>query len=59
MDRESQKAQDERVEKLWQTLDTRKEGQLSLNGLKKGLGILDHRNYRVTNTKALLILLQP
>lgn len=45
MDRESQKAQDERVERLWQTLDTHKEGQLNLNGLKKGLAILDHRNY--------------
>ena len=59
MDRENQKTQDERVEKLWQTLDTRKEGQLNLNGLKKGLGILNHRNYRVTNRKATLILLQP
>ena len=43
MECEDQKAQDERVEKLWQTLDTRKEGQLSLNGLKSGLKRLDHR----------------
>ncbi|MCJ1271411.1 hypothetical protein MMC22_011311 [Lobaria immixta] len=42
MDREDQKAQDERVKKLWQTLDTRKEGRLSLQSLKKGLGEMDH-----------------
>lgn len=45
MDREDQNAQHERVEKLWQTLDTRKEGQLSLQSLKKGLGSMDHRKY--------------
>ncbi len=43
MEREDQRAQDERVENLWRTLDTRKEGQLSLNGLKSGLKKLDHR----------------
>lgn len=43
MDGESQNAQDARVEQLWRTLDTRKEGQLDLNGLKKGLRKMDHR----------------
>lgn len=43
MEREDQKTQDERVENLWRTLDTRKEGHLSLNGLKSGLKKLDHR----------------
>ncbi len=43
MEGDDRKAQDEHVEKLWRTLDTRKEGQLSLNGLKSGLKRLDHR----------------
>ena len=43
MERETQSKQDERVERLWRTLDTRKEGQLDLNGLKKGLKKMDHR----------------
>ncbi|MCJ1321640.1 hypothetical protein MMC15_006985 [Xylographa vitiligo] len=42
MDGESQKEQDARVERLWRILDTRKEGQLDLNGLKKGLRQMDH-----------------
>ena len=45
MDGESQNAQDERVEKLWQDLDTRKEGQLDMKALKKGLRKIDHREY--------------
>ena len=43
MEGKGRKAQDERVEKLWHTLDIRKEGQLSLNDLKSGLKKLDHR----------------
>ncbi|KAI9761023.1 MAG: hypothetical protein M4579_001286 [Chaenotheca gracillima] len=39
---ESQNSRDARVERLWQTLDTRKEGHLDLNGLKKGLRKMDH-----------------
>ncbi|KAI4089023.1 MAG: hypothetical protein LQ348_002746 [Seirophora lacunosa] len=35
-------AQDERVEKLWRTLDTRKEGHLDARGLKQGLKKIDH-----------------
>ncbi|KAL9103905.1 MAG: hypothetical protein Q9163_001098 [Psora crenata] len=42
MDGEDQSVQNARVEKLWKVLDTAKEGQLSLNGLKKGLKKLDH-----------------
>jgi solute carrier family 25 phosphate transporter 23/24/25/41 len=43
MDGESQKEQDARVERLWQTLDTAKDGHLDLKGLKKGLKKIDHR----------------
>ncbi|KAL2044376.1 hypothetical protein N7G274_003081 [Stereocaulon virgatum] len=39
MDGEDQNA---RVEKLWKTLDTRNEGQLNLDGLKRGLTKIDH-----------------
>lgn len=43
MEPEPPSARDARVEELWQTLDTLKEGQLDLNGLKKGLKKIDHR----------------
>ena len=43
MDGPLQDAQAARVEKLWRALDTRKEGQLDLNGLKNGLRKIDHR----------------
>ncbi|KAI9770613.1 MAG: hypothetical protein M1840_003205 [Geoglossum simile] len=42
MESESQKSRDSRIERLWQILDTRKEGELDLNALKKGLKKLDH-----------------
>ncbi|KAF2018709.1 calcium dependent mitochondrial carrier protein-like protein [Aaosphaeria arxii CBS 175.79] len=42
MDTETANAQDARVDALWATLDTRKQGQLDLAGLKKGLRKLDH-----------------
>ncbi len=45
MDGEDQTAQDARVNKLWKTLDTRNEGRLNLNGLKKGLSNINHRMY--------------
>ncbi len=45
MESEDQKAQDARVEKLWKILDTKSEGQLNLNGLKEGLGKIDHRSH--------------
>ena len=45
MDGEDQTAQDARVNKLWKTLDTRNEGRLNLNGLKKGLSNINHRLY--------------
>lgn len=47
MDLDDQKAQDARVEKLWQTLDTQKQGHLDVNGLKKGLKKINHRWYLV------------
>lgn len=40
---DSANAQDARVDALWATLDTRKQGRLDLAGLKKGLRKLDHR----------------
>ena len=44
MDEEDHAAQHARVEKLWKVLDTRNEGQLNVNDLKKGLSKLDHRS---------------
>lgn len=43
MEGDEQSAQDARVENLWQVLDTRKEGQLNLSALKRGLNKIDHR----------------
>ena len=43
MDREDQKAQGERVERLWRMLDMNKQGRLDLNDLKNGLSHMDHR----------------
>lgn len=42
MDTQSASVNDARVDKLWSTLDTRKQGHLDLAGLKKGLRKLDH-----------------
>ncbi|EUC50216.1 hypothetical protein COCMIDRAFT_82701 [Bipolaris oryzae ATCC 44560] len=42
MDTQSASVTDARVDKLWSTLDTRKQGHLDLAGLKKGLRKLDH-----------------
>jgi solute carrier family 25 phosphate transporter 23/24/25/41 len=36
---------DARVDQLWATLDTRKQGHLDLSALKKGLRKLDHRRH--------------
>lgn len=43
MDNDDPAAQEARVKKLWQVLDTKKDGQVSLNGLKNGLRKMDHR----------------
>ena len=43
MDIPSASVADARVDELWATLDTRKQGHLDLAGLKKGLRKLDHR----------------
>jgi solute carrier family 25 phosphate transporter 23/24/25/41 len=43
MDTKSASVADARVDELWSTLDTRKQGHLDLAGLKKGLRKLDHR----------------
>ena len=42
MDGETREARDTRIQALWKTLDTRSQGQLDLDGLKKGLKKLDH-----------------
>ncbi|KAL8781860.1 MAG: hypothetical protein Q9213_005801 [Squamulea squamosa] len=42
MDVDDQEAQNARVEKLWQTLDTQKKGYLDVGGLKRGLKRIDH-----------------
>ncbi|KAJ5770442.1 uncharacterized protein N7511_002493 [Penicillium nucicola] len=39
---ESKDERDERVTKLWESLDTRREGHIDLTGLKKGLKKIDH-----------------
>lgn len=51
-----QKAQDARVQKLWQTLDTQNQGHLDVKGLKKGLKKIDHRS-SVTETTDRLTLI--
>ncbi|KAI4229504.1 MAG: hypothetical protein L6R36_000768 [Xanthoria steineri] len=42
MDLGDQTALDTRVEKLWQTLDTQKQGHLDAKGLKRGFRTIDH-----------------
>lgn len=55
MDGEDQTAQDARAYKLWKTLDTRNEGQLNLDGLKKGLSNINHRVYQHVLLRSFLI----
>lgn len=45
---EDQAAQDARVEKLWKALDTKKEGQLTLDALQKGLARINHRTVLIS-----------
>lgn len=40
---ENQNSRDARIEKLWKKLDPQNKGELDLNGLKKGLTRIDHR----------------
>lgn len=42
-ERESQKARDERLLQLFKNLDTRNEGHLDLEGLRRGLRRINHR----------------
>ena len=46
MDGEDANAREARVEKLWKRLDTKHEGKLDANGLKRGLQEIDHRKHR-------------
>ena len=41
--KQSGSQQQTHVEKLWQVLDSGKNGRLDINGLKQGLKKLDHR----------------
>jgi hypothetical protein len=41
--RESKDEREQRIARLWETLDSHKEGQIDLTGLRKGLKNLDHR----------------
>lgn len=45
---------DAKVDELWATLDMRKQGQLDLTGLKKGLRKLDHRTNALKGSGAVL-----
>jgi len=45
---------DAKVDELWSTLDMRKQGQLDLAGLKKGLRKLDHRRNTIQELGASL-----
>jgi len=47
MEGEDREELDVRVEKLWRTLDTRKEGRLDAKGLRRGLEKIDHRKYTI------------
>lgn len=43
MEEETDKERDERLKKLWHTLDASGDGQIDIHGLKKGLKKMDHR----------------
>ncbi len=43
MDEETDKKRNERLDKLWNTLDSGSDGQIDIKGLKKGLKKMDHR----------------
>jgi hypothetical protein len=45
---DKEEAQDERVEQLWRTLDTRNQGQLDVPGLREGLRKINHREASTT-----------
>jgi hypothetical protein len=42
---ESQNSRDLRIEKLWSKLDPQKKGEIDVNGLRKGLHAIDHREF--------------
>lgn len=42
---ESKDERDQRVAKLWESVDVQKKGQLDINGLKKGFKRIDHREH--------------
>jgi solute carrier family 25 phosphate transporter 23/24/25/41 len=42
MNGESNEHRDQRIKELWRSLDTRKQGELDLRGLQRGLRSIDH-----------------
>lgn len=52
---ESKNDRDQRVAKLWESLGARKEGHIDLNGLKRGLKKIDHRELRRHNFRSPLL----
>lgn len=53
---ESKDERDRRIAKLWETLDTRREGQIGFSGLKKGLRKIDHREHDLHSSCSRLIV---
>ena len=58
MEGEDQGAREARVKRLWKRLDTRNEGRLDANGLKRGLQEIDHRLYFAILASFLLMALK-
>lgn len=41
-------ANPDRVDKLWEVIDTRRQGYVDFNGLRKGLRKMDHRERSIS-----------
>lgn len=48
---EDQAAQHARVDKLWKALDTKQQGELDLEALKRGLATINHRKRLLNRLK--------
>ena len=55
MDKEDKATREERCKKLWQELGAEEAGTLNINGLKKGLDQLDHRELERAKQRRRLI----
>lgn len=54
---EGTRERDERIERLWSSLDTRGEGQIDFKGFKKGLKKIDHRMLLSSTTTTCYVVL--